>query len=258
MDLFLRDKSAVVTGGSRGIGLAIARMLLAEGCGVTLMARSIDTLERAREQLQDAGPVDICACDLADPHALHYLEPHLAACDILVNNAGAIPRGSLIEIDEDRWRHAWELKLFGYINLSRKAYTRMKERRSGVILNVIGVGGERPTGNYIAGSTANAALMAFTQALGGESVDHGVRVLGINPGMVATDRMITLLSQDAQKRWGDESRWQELLGSRPFGRAARPEEIASVAAFLVSDRASYVSGTIVSVDGGSTTRHPPL
>src|SRR5690606_449637 len=128
--------------------------------------------------------------------AVARLGSELGTPDILVNCAGAIPRGRLNELDEARWRDAWELKLFGYINLSRSVYGRMAGRGSGVILNIIGVGGERPTAEYIAGSTANAALMAFTRALGGESVDHGVRVLGINPGLVATDRMVTLLSQD--------------------------------------------------------------
>ena len=258
MDLHLNGKSAVVTGGSRGIGFAIARMLIEEGCAVTLVARTDATLAHARSELEGIGPLATLAVDLADAEAVARLGSELGTPDILVNCAGAIPRGRLNELDEARWRDAWELKLFGYINLSRSVYGRMAGRGSGVILNIIGVGGERPTAEYIAGSTANAALMAFTRALGGESVDHGVRVLGINPGLVATDRMVTLLSQDAAARWGNATRWPELVGHRPFGRAARPEEIAAVATFLVSDRASYVSGTIVSVDGGSTTRHPPL
>ncbi len=100
--------------------------------------------------------------------------------------------------------------------------------------------------------------MAFTRALGGESVDFGVRVLGVNPGLVETDRMRDLLLRDAQVQFGDPGRWRELTRTRPFGRAARPDEIGDVVAFMASPRASYVSGTIVTVDGGSTTRHPPL
>jgi NAD(P)-dependent dehydrogenase (short-subunit alcohol dehydrogenase family) len=258
MDLALKNKMALITGGSRGIGFAIARMLLSEGCAVTLVSRSDASLSQARTQLQRLGTVETRICDLADAIEVRKLGEEAGDIDILVNNAGAIPRGSLTELGEDRWRSSWELKLYGYINLSRLIYVRMKARGHGVILNIVGVGGERPTAEYIAGSTANAALMAFTRALGGESVNHGVRVVGINPGMVATDRMITLLGQDAEKQLGDKERWRELLKSRPFGRAAEPDEIASVATFLVSDRASYVSGTIVTVDGGSVTRHPPL
>lgn len=259
MDLNLRGRTALITGGSRGIGLAIARALVEEGSNVRLVGRSIDALEAAKIKIDGGGgKASIHACDLSEPGAAKRLEQACEGIDILVNNAGAIPRGSVMEIDEEKWRTAWELKVFGYIDLTRMVYARMRERRRGVIINIIGVGGERPTGAYIAGSSANASLMAFTAALGGESVDFGVRVLGINPGLVATDRMVTLLRKDAQAQLGDPERWRELLRSRPFGRAAEPEEIAAVVAFLASDKASYVSGTIVTVDGGTTTRHPPL
>lgn len=259
MNLELRGKTALITGGSRGIGFAAAQALVNEGCEVRLLSRSTETLEVAREALAPAGVrVVTHACDLADPAALLGLGAIVEDVDILVNNAGAIPRGALTELDETTWRAAWDLKLFGYINLTRLVYSRMQARRRGVIVNVIGVGGERPTANYIAGSSANAALMAFTCALGGASVDHGIRVVGVNPGIVATDRMRELLMRDAEVRWGDPQRWRELLAQRPFGRAAEPSEVADVIAFLASERASYVSGTVVTIDGGATTRQTPL
>lgn len=259
MDLKLRGKTALITGGSRGIGLAVARALTDEGCAVRLVGRSQENLEQAKTSLGTlGGTVSVHMADLSDPEVLKSLDAANADLDILVNNAGAIPRGTLTELGEPDWRAAWELKLFGYINLTRVVYARMKERRKGVIINIIGVGGERPSAAYLAGGSANAALMAFTSALGGESVDYGIRVVGVNPGMVATDRMVTLLEKDAQVQFGDSVRWRELLKSRPFGRAAEPEEIASVVAFMASDKASYVSGTIVTVDGGSTTRQLPL
>lgn len=249
----------MITGGSRGIGFAIAQALVSEGCAVRLVSSNAETLAHAQKTLSsDGGMVTTHQADLGKAESIENLHQAYSDIDILINNAGAIPRGRLTEMSDAQWRAAWELKLFGYINLTRAVYEKMKERQHGVIINIIGVGGQRPNATYIAGGTANAALMAFTCALGGESVDFGVRVVGLNPGMVATDRMVTLMEKDAQNQFGDAKRWPELLVTRPFGRAAKPEEIASVAIFLASEKASYVSGTIVTVDGGSTTRGPAL
>src|SRR6266705_5428197 len=126
--------------------------------------------------------------------------------DILVNNAGDIPGGSIDKIDEATWRHAWELKVFGYINLTRAVYAQMKARGHGVIVNDIGAAGEKFDFNYICGSAGNAALMAFTRALGSKSLADNVRVIGISPGPVGTDRHVTLLKTRAKHQFGDESR----------------------------------------------------
>jgi NAD(P)-dependent dehydrogenase (short-subunit alcohol dehydrogenase family) len=130
----------------------------------------------------------------------------------------------------------------------------MKSRRHGVIVNIIGSAGEKLDAAYIAGSTGNASLMAFTRALGGAAPDAGLRVVGINPGPVATDRLVTLLKKRAQDRLGDAGRWQELVKPMPFGRAAKPEEIAAMVAFLASDLSGYTTGTIVTIDGGAAHR----
>ena len=176
--------------------------------------------------------------------------------DILVNNAGAIPRGDLTTVDEDRWREAWALKVFGTIDLSRAVLGGMRERQRGVIVNVIGLAGERPNADYIVGSSGNAALMAFTRGVGSTSIDAGVRVLGVNPGLVNTERLQSILRFQAEQRFGDAERWRECQDTSklPAGRAAEPHEVADVVAFLVSDRASYMSGTIVTVDGGRSYR----
>jgi NAD(P)-dependent dehydrogenase (short-subunit alcohol dehydrogenase family) len=258
MELELGGLTALVTGASRGIGLAIARGLAREGCHLRLVARTAGDLEIARKTIAAVNDVRIeChACDLADSAGVTRIGADCAGVDILVNNAGAIPAGDLAAVDEARWREAWELKVFGYINLTRAIYAKMRERRRGVIVNVIGVSGERLRASYIAGSTGNAALMAFTRALGGASVDHGVRVVGVNPGQIDTDRLRGQLEPKAEAAFGDRSRWRELVANAPRGRLGRPEEIADAVVFLASSRASYISGTIVTVDGGRAVRNP--
>jgi hypothetical protein len=256
MDLKLKGRTALITGASKGIGLAIARRLAEEGCHVHLAARSAQLLEAACATL--AAEFDIKAqahpTDLGSGENARRLAEQCAGVDILVNNAGAIPGGTLAEIDEARWREVWDLKVFGYVNLTRAVYAGMAARKRGVIVNVIGGAGERMDSAYIAGSTGNAGLMAFTRALGGASPKDGVRVVGINPGMTATDRMITLQRKRAQDRFGDPERWRELTQHLPFGRAALPDEIAALAVFLASDLSAYTTGTIVTVDGGNAVR----
>ena len=171
-----------------------------------------------------------------------------------MNNAGAIPGGDLLKVDEETWRRAWDLKVFGYVNLSRQVYAKMKARRRGVIVNIIGSAGEKLDAAYIAGSTANAGLMAFTRALGGASHADGVRVIGINPGPISTDRLTTLFRQRAATLLGDADRYQELFQNMSFGRPGTPEEVADAAVFLASERSGYTSGCILTIDGGLSAR----
>jgi len=257
MDLEISGLTALVTGGSRGIGYAVAERFAQEGCNLHLASRSAADLEAARGRILGRHNVKI-TCHPVDLGTRAGVATLAAACegvDMLVNNAGAIPQGDLITIDEDRWREAWELKVFGYINLTRAIYARMRTRGTGAIVNVIGTAGERPTPNYIAGTTGNASLMAFTRALGGESVDYGVRVIGVNPGSIETDRQRVRLEARAKAQFGDASRWRELVKNAPLGRLGKPEEIADVVVFLASPRGSYVSGTIVTVDAGRMSRN---
>jgi hypothetical protein len=256
MDLKLSGRTALVTGGSRGIGFGIAQSLAAEGCHLHLASRSGPDLEAARNKLTAAHKVNVTthALDLAVSENARKLGETCRDVDILVNNAGAIPQGTLTGLDEKAWRDSWDLKVFGYINLSRAIYAAMCQRKRGVIVNIIGGAGERPTAGYVAGSMANAGLMAFSRALGAESPGHGVRVIGLNPSATATDRGVMRWRNQAQKDLGDPERWRELTRGFPFGRPATVEEIADVVAFLCSDRASYVSGTVISVDGGAAAR----
>jgi NAD(P)-dependent dehydrogenase (short-subunit alcohol dehydrogenase family) len=263
MDMGLAGRTALITGGSKGIGLSIAEMLAAEGCHLHLVARAQADLEAARDGLRAAAKaskaaevnIQIHAMDLARRGSVAELAARVPQIDILVNNAGSIPRGTVEEVDEDRWREAWDLKVFGYINMSREYYRLMKARGKGVIINILGNGGEALDAGYIAGGAGNAALMAFTRALGGQSAKDGLRVVGVNPGPVATQRLTSLMQKEAATRFGgDVSRWEELAKGFPFGRAATVEEIASTVVLLASDRSSYTTGTVFTIDGGIVNR----
>jgi len=252
MDLHLRGKRVLITGASKGIGAAAAEVFAEEGCDLHLAARGADALQAVADRLRTTHQIKttVHAVDLRKADDLQRLAHATKGVDILVNNAGDIPGGSLEQTDEATWRHAWELKVFGYINLTRLVYADMIARRSGVIVNIIGAGGERFMYDFIAGSTGNAALMAFTRSLGERSSKHGVRVVGINPGSVETERNVELLKIRAKNELGDESRYTEFAKALPFGRPAKLREIADMAVFLASDRSAYTNGVIVTVDGG--------
>ena len=257
MDLGLRSKKALVTGASKGIGRACAEALAAEGCDVALVARTLADLEAVRVAIagQHNVAVRVFPLDLSQSGNVDTLAGDCADIDILVNNAGAIPGGDIDAIDEARWRQAWDLKVFGYVNMTRRFYALMAARRSGVIINILGAAGENPDFNYIAGSSGNASLMMFTRAMGGAAPKDNLRVVGINPGPVLTERLETLMRGRAQRELGEAGRWREFLRPLAFGRAATPKEIADMVAFLASDRSAYTTGSIVTIDGGGSSRH---
>ena len=242
MELNLAGKRVLVTGGSKGIGNACAEAFAAEGAKVKIASRN-----------PQAGP-DAKAIDISQRGAAEELSRWTGEIDVLVNNAGAIPGGDLLKVDEETWRRAWELKVFGYINLTRVVYAGMKQRKRGVIVNIIGSAGEKLDAAYIAGSTGNAGLMAFTRALGGASHADGIRVLGINPGPTATDRLVSLSKQRAESLLGDAKRYEELFSNMSFGRPGKAEEIAAAVLFLASEKSAYTSGCILTIDGGLAAR----
>jgi NAD(P)-dependent dehydrogenase (short-subunit alcohol dehydrogenase family) len=260
MELNLRGKSVLITGGSKGLGLASALALAAEGCDLHLAARDADALAAARERILAAHPVRVAThpIDLGARGSARRLAQAVGAVDILVNNAGAVPSGDLLGIDEARWREAWDLKVFGYINLTRELYAAMAERGSGVIVNIIGTAGNLVPADYIVGVTGSAGLKAFTRALGGVSLDRGVRVVGISPGDVLNERGIMFLRRQAARELGDAERWRERLTEQPGGRGVLEEDIADAVLFLASDRAAYVSGEVLTIDGGVSARQRVL
>jgi len=259
MDLGLAGKLALVTGASKGIGRAVAEVLAEEGCNVTLVAREKTQLEATAAAIQARHNVSIAieVADLSVSEDQRRVAQNWSSADILINNAGSIPPGEIDEVSEEEWRRAWDLKVFGYINMTRSFYTAMKARGSGVIVNVIGNAGEKMRAGYILGSSGNSALMSMTRALGARSPDYGVRVVGVNPGLTATDRAVTMLKARSQNAYGTPDRWQEFIEKLdlPFGRMAEPREVANVVVFAASPRASYVSGTVITVDGGAVNRN---
>jgi NAD(P)-dependent dehydrogenase (short-subunit alcohol dehydrogenase family) len=258
MDLNLKGRSVLITGGSRGIGEAVARAMAAEGCTLALAATDGARLQQVADDIRKTHgvPVSIYALDLSRHENLEALADAAGDCDILVNNAGAIPRGSLDEVTPEAWRRGWDLKVFGYIDLTRLILPRMTARKSGVIINIIGMAGERPEPKYIATCCGNAALIMFTQCIGGESMRDGVRVIGVNPGPIMSDRHRRGAERVAERELGSKERWPELYKRFPIGRPGRVEEVANVVAFLASDHASYISGELIRIDAGLKNRDP--
>lgn len=261
MNLELRGLHAVITGASKGIGLAIARSLAAEGVNLLLAARSKEALTATGEELSvcHGVAVNTVACDLASDAGVATLcaviREQAQPVDILVNNAGATLGGSLTFLDVKKWRASYELKLWGYILLTREVLPIMYKQGTGVVLNIIGNGGEQPSPTYIAGGIVNAGLMNFTCALADEAGPRGVRVVAINPGPIRTERVHALTTHLANERGiSREAAERSVTRHIPLGRIGEPEEVASVATFLVSRRAGYITGAIIPVTGGGSIR----
>jgi 3-oxoacyl-[acyl-carrier protein] reductase len=252
MELGLRGKTALVTGASKGIGKGVAEALAEEGCNLYLVARTSGDLERIASDIRSRHNVAVQfhAADLSKPDSIVTIIEACANADILVNNAGAIPHGTLEQIDDAKLRDVWDLKLFGYINLTRGLYAVMKDRGAGVIVNIIGAAGLFPSHDYYAGAGANAALSSITAALGKGSTEFGVRILGLHPGATRTERLQDIWETQAQIRLGSRERWKEVIPPLPFGRPVEPAEVGAMVAFLVSAKCSYTSGTVYSLSGG--------
>lgn len=209
MDLNLSGKTALITGGSKGIGRAIAKTLLAEGADVTLAARDAHQLATTQSELraETARRCEIIPADLSSDDGRMALVEAVQTPDILVNNAGAIRAGRLGDLSVADWRQDCELKVFGYTYLCQLFQPKIAELGSGAIWNIIGMAGRTNRAAYISGSTANAALIAFTQSLGAEVQTQRLRIFGINPSPALTDRMADFIKQKAATELGDTALW---------------------------------------------------
>jgi NAD(P)-dependent dehydrogenase (short-subunit alcohol dehydrogenase family) len=253
VDLKLRGRKALIAGGSRGIGLAIAVQLAEEGVDLVLVARDAAGLAEARRTIlaHHAVQVDLAPCDLGSRTAIDALVAAHPDIDILINNANAVRTpGRLEEVEDEAWWAAWQVKAVAAMRLTRAYLPRLSACGHGVVVTVIGVNGERPSPNFIVQSTACAALVSLTRALGKDTARTGVRVLGVNPRYVNTPAFVERVRAEAARTLGDAERWRELQADLPFGRGSDPEEVAALVAFLASDRAGYISGAVINIDGG--------
>lgn len=259
MDLGLTNRFIVVTGASRGIGRAVAEAFAREHCRLHLVARNIADLKNTRTEIRRTYGVsiEVQSMDMRTPQAARDIFNACPDADVLINNAGGIIRGSLLDIDDSNWQEAWGTKVFGYINLMRQYYHRMRERRQGVIINIIGLGAEKVDFDYVAGSSGNAALSALTRAVGSASMDDGVRVVGVHPGWVETERTLSLLRQLSLRQFGDAERWHDVLQSWQVQKLISPVEVADIVVFLASDRAAAICGVNINIDRGFGARSYP-
>lgn len=258
MDLQLAGKHVLITGGSRGIGYACAQLFLQEGARVSIASRTPEHLDAARDRLGKEAPGELHAhaVDLTDPAAAAAMVDAAVAAggpiDVLVNSAGAARRTPFHELTPAHWHAAMQAKFFTYVHATDPVIKQMGQRRSGTVVNIIGMGGKLASPTHLAGGAANAALMLATAGLAAAYGPLGVRVNAVNPSSTLTDRMTEGLAADARLRGITPAEALQQATSRaPLGRLATPEDIANIVAFLASSKAGYLSGAIVSADGGA-------
>jgi len=254
MDLELRDRVVLVTGGSKGIGLACAKAFMAEGARVALSSRSEANLAEASRLIGSALTIaaDLSQSDKA-ARVVERVELEVGPIDILINSAGAARRTPPDELTPAAWRAAMDAKYFTYINVIDPTIKLMVARRRGVIINIVGNGGKVASSSHLAGGAANAALMLATVGLAHAYAKQGVRVLAINPGLTNTGRVAEGLEATARQQGiSVEEARRRSVEQLAIGRLAEPEEIATLAVFAASPRASYLTGVTISMDGAST------
>ena len=254
MDLGLKDKKVLITGGSKGIGLACAKAFVAEGARVALVSRSRENLEAARKTLQDCYTV---AADLTDAAAaaamVERVEKEFGALDVLVNSAGAAKRTDADELTPAAWRAGMDAKYFSYINVIDPVIKRMGKRGRGAIVNVIGSGGKVASPTHLAGGAANAALLLATAGLAYAYASKGVRVIGVSPGVTKTERVAEGLKAEAKRaNLSEEQAYKQMISRLPMGRPAEPDEIADIVVFAASERGRYLTGANISTDGAAS------
>ena len=255
MDLGLKDKKVLITGGSKGIGLACAKAFIAEGAKVALVSRSqenLDTGEKIRSGMPTPSP-PIWSTPLPPPRWSSASRRSSAPIDILVNSAGAAKRTDADDLTPAAWRAGMDAKYFSYINVIDPLIKSMGKRGRGVVINVIGAGGKVASPTHLAGGAANAALMLATAGLAYAYASKGVRVVGLNPGVTKTERVAQGLKAEAKRaNVSEEQAYKQMVARLPMGRPAEPEELADIVVFAASERGRYLNGANISTDGAAS------
>ncbi|MBV9785426.1 MAG: SDR family oxidoreductase [Acidisphaera sp.] len=257
MDIRLDGRTALVTGGSKGLGLAMATRFAASGADVAILARRPEALEAARQAIAATarGRVEAVPCDVSEADALHAgyaaAMDRLGRIDILVNNAGTSQTGAFESITDEVWQADLDLKLFAAIRMTRLVWPQMKERRWGRVINVLNIGAKAPRAGGAPTAVSRAAGMALTKVLAGEGAPHNVLVNALLVGVIVSDQWVRRhAAQGADVPF--EAFTGKMASNVPLGRMGQAEEFANIACFLASDAASYITGTAINVDGGSS------
>jgi NAD(P)-dependent dehydrogenase (short-subunit alcohol dehydrogenase family) len=259
MDLGLNGKIALVSGGSKGIGRAIADGLAREGARVAITARTAKDLDAAAADIRAKTGTDVVtiAGDLSRLDEVNRVvataRERLGRLDILVNNAGAIRGGDFLKIPDEQWAGDWSLKILGYVRMARAVLPLMQQQGGGRILNIVGAAARNPTPGYLPGGIANAGLINFTKGLADLGAPSNVLVNAISPAATATERWESLQAQQAKTtgKTIDQVR-AEAFAAYPLKRIATSEDVADLACYLVSERAAFLTGICITVDGGAT------
>jgi 3-oxoacyl-[acyl-carrier protein] reductase len=246
VDLGLRDRGCVVTGSTGGIGLATARLLAGEGARVVTCGRS---------EAPGIGEVLHVQADLSQPGEPERVIAEAGEIDVLVNNAGYAEQRDFLAVSDEQWDEAWHLNVMSYVRAIRAAVPGMRERGSGVIVNVSSTAGKRPSTGMPDYSVTKAAVLSLSRLVADLYAGDGIRCNAVAPGPTATEAWLAdggLADRQAARTGKSREEVLDAVGKgRPLGRLAEPEEIAAVIAFLCSDRASYVTGAAWSADGGT-------
>ncbi|MFN3745652.1 MAG: SDR family oxidoreductase [Hyphomicrobiaceae bacterium] len=257
MDLGLKGKGAVITGGSRGLGAAIAEGLAGEGMDVVLIARDRAALEKNAASLQSRYGIRAVphAADLTSAPEIEGAAVAAVAAlgdvDVLVNSAGATKRGDFFTLTDADWESGFGLKFFGAMRLSRALWPSLR-KRGGTIINIVGVGARMPSADFTIGGSVNAAFLHFTKALAAIGIRDGVRVNAINPGVFETGRLQQSLRSAAEQAGVPiEHAADVLLAKLGVPRFGKPEEVARLVAYLASGHAAYMNGAAIEIDGGT-------
>lgn len=258
MDLGLRGKVVMISGGANGLGLVLARQFAAEGALVSICSRNQSNLEEAaRVIVSESGTYPLVrSVDLSDPsQVMDWAEAtvdQFGRIDILINNASGTKGGGFGDVSAQQLSDGLAVKMFGYLDTVRAVLPTMKKNHHGVIINVVGVTAAQPVKGAFTGALAGGALLSFTKALSNEVAEHGIRVNAVSPGMTITHRHEAMLTGMMNSGMSRDDAEAASVREIPLGRAADPEEISNVVVFLASPRASYITGTNINIDGGFT------